>query len=76
MTPLLLALGIAAGAADKAAFLINEHTATFRALAGQILGQTVIFRPGFTIIAGGVLFQNAGDGIGAGKDGLALFPGN
>ena len=33
-----LALGIAAGAADEAAFLIDKQIATFRALSGQVLG--------------------------------------
>ena len=71
-----LTLGIAAGAADEAAFLIDEHAATFRALTGQVLGQAVVFKPGLAIIASGVLFQHAGNGIGAGEDGLAFFPGD
>ena len=71
-----LTLGIATDTADEAAFLIDEHVAALRTLPGQVLGQAIVFRPGFTIIASGVLFQHAGNGIGAGEDRLALFPGN
>ena len=71
-----LALGIAAGAADKAAFLIDQQIATLRALSGQVFGQAIVFWPGLTLIATDVLFQHAGNGIGTGEDGLAFFPGN
>ena len=46
-----LALGIAAGEAVVAAFLVNEHVAALGALTGHVLGQTVVLqlRPVFTV---------------------------
>ena len=57
-----------------AAFLVNQHIAALGALTGHVLGQAVIFELKL-IFAVDVLFQHAGDGIGAGEDGLAPFPG-
>ena len=71
-----LTLRISTDTADEAAFLIDEHVAALRALPGQVLGQAVVLRPGLTVVITGMLFQHAGNGIGAGEDRLALFPGN
>jgi hypothetical protein len=71
----LLALRIPACRADVAALLVDEHIATIGALPGQVLGQTVVLHLGL-IITADMLFQDAGDGIGAGEDRLALLPGD
>ena len=58
-----------------AAFLVDEHIGTLGALAGQVLGETVVLEggPGFLAY---MLLQHAGDGVGAGQDGLAFRPGH
>ena len=70
-----LALGIPARRAVVAALGVDEHIRALRALAGQVLGQAVVLHlgPG---IAADVLLQHAGDGVGAGKNRLALLPGD
>ena len=41
---IILALGISAGGAMVAAFLVDQHVGAFRALAGHILDQAVVFQ--------------------------------
>ena len=72
-----LAPGIAAGGAVEAAFLVDQHVAAFRALAGKVLGQAVIGKFGLIVLLpADVLLQYAGDGIPAGENRLAFLPGN
>ena len=63
----LLALGIAAGGAVVAAFLVDQHVGALRALAGHVLGQAVVFQFGLGL-AVDVLFQHAGNGVRAGEN--------
>ena len=72
----ILALRVPAGGADETPLLIDEHIAAFGALSGKVLGQAVVLRPGLALVAGGMLFQYAGDSIGAREDGLAFLPGD
>ncbi len=69
-------LGIAAARADKAALLIDKQVTAIGALPSQVLGQAVVLQSGLAIVTGGVLFQNAGNGIGTGENRLTFFPGN
>ena len=69
-----LALRIPACGADVAAFLVDEHVAALGALSRQVLGQAVVLHLGL-IITADMLLQDAGDGVSAGEDGLALLPG-
>lgn len=71
--------------ADETAFLVGEETAAVGALSGYIPGRTVLLRDidGFTaavIAAIGisfcVFFKDHSNGVGAGKDSFAMFPGN
>ena len=72
----LLALGIPAAGADEAAFLIDEQVTAFRALPGQVFGQTIVRQLEMAIITTYMFFQNTGNGIGAGEHRLAILPGN
>jgi hypothetical protein len=71
-----LALGIPAVRADIAPLLVAEQISAVGALPGEVLDQPVVLRLGWGGLAADVLFQDAGDGVGAGEDGLALVPGD
>ncbi len=73
---LYLALGIPAAGADEAAFLEDEQVAAVGALSGQVFGQAVVLQIRLIFITSDILFQYAGNGIGAGEDGLAFLPGD
>jgi len=56
-----------------APFRVDQHVGAFRALTGHVLGQAVVLHPGL-IVGVDVLLQHAGDGVCAGKNGLAPLP--
>lgn len=65
---IFLALGISAGRAVVAAFLVDEHVAALGALAGHVLSQAVVLHFGLVIAIDDMFLQNAGNGVGAGED--------
>ena len=71
-----LAFGVPAAGADEAALLIDEEVAAVRTLPGQVFSQSIVFQLGLIITTANMFFQNAGNGVSAGENRFALFPGD
>ena len=69
------ALRVPAARADETAFLEDEQAAAVGALPGKVLSPVVLLF-WLTFVAGSMFFQHAGDGIGAGENGLPPLPGD